>query len=290
MGFKDYYDILGITTTKVSPEDIKIAYRNKAKKYHPDINTENNDEKIKDINEAYKILSDTQKKKKYDRLWISYVGRNKKENKTYDYMQKDKTFNEEFSSIFFGNTFFQKKTKEQNEDLNVYINLKIPVDEAYNGTEKIILYSGKEIPIKIQERVANYTQIRIKHLGKKDKNKVMMPGDLIITIDIQDTTKYTVEKLNIIKKIYVTPAQAILGTKLEEDVFGENYLLVIPKNISNFKKITIKGKGLKKDNSNKGDLIFEVIIKAPENISEEEIKLYEKIYEIEKAKQNKNDK
>ncbi len=285
MGFKDYYEILGITTTKVTYEDIKNAYRNQAKKFHPDINTEDNDEKIKDINEAYKILSDAQKKKKYDRLWISYVGRNKKENKTYDYMEKDKTFNEEFSSIFFGNAFFQKKSQDEQEDLNVYINLKISIKEAYNGTEKTILYSGKEIPIKIPERVANYTQIRIKHLGKRDKSKIRMPGDLIITLDIQDSEKYTIKGLDIVKKLYVTPAQVVLGAKIEEEVFDENYLLVIPKNISNFKKTILKGKGLKKNNTHKGNLIFEVIIKIPENISEEEIELYKRIKELEKSKE-----
>ncbi len=207
MGFKDYYEILGITTTKVTYEDIKNAYRNQAKKFHPDINTEDNDEKIKDIN------------------------------------------------------------------------------EAYNGTEKTILYSGKEIPIKIPERVANYTQIRIKHLGKRDKSKIRMPGDLIITLDIQDSEKYTIKGLDIVKKLYVTPAQVVLGAKIEEEVFDENYLLVIPKNISNFKKIILKGKGLKKNNTHKGNLIFEVIIKIPENISEEEIELYKRIKELEKSKE-----
>ena len=71
MTFKDYYKILGIDNIKVTNEEIKTAYRNQAKKFHPDINKESTGEIIKDINEAYKILSNPQTKKKYDKLWIT---------------------------------------------------------------------------------------------------------------------------------------------------------------------------------------------------------------------------
>lgn len=79
MIFKDYYKILGLDNNKVSIGEIKIAYREQAKKYHPDVNigNKNAEERFKDINEAYKVLSDFTSKKKYDRMWNTHIGRKK---------------------------------------------------------------------------------------------------------------------------------------------------------------------------------------------------------------------
>ena len=74
MNFKDYYKLLGLKTNKVSIDEIKIAYREQAKKYHPDMNIGDSysEEKFKEINEAYKVLSDSKARKKYDRSWYIY--------------------------------------------------------------------------------------------------------------------------------------------------------------------------------------------------------------------------
>ncbi len=80
MIFKDYYKILGFDTNKVSEEEIKIAFREMAKKYHPDLHvgTSDSEERFKDINEAYTTLSDIVKRKKYDRTWNAKIRKNKK--------------------------------------------------------------------------------------------------------------------------------------------------------------------------------------------------------------------
>ena len=80
MIFKDYYKILGLETNKVNSEEIKIAFREQAKKYHPDVNTGNvsTEERFKDINEAYRVLSNSSSKRKYDRQWNARVGKKKK--------------------------------------------------------------------------------------------------------------------------------------------------------------------------------------------------------------------
>ncbi len=79
MIFKDYYKILGLETNKISEEEIKVAYREQAKKYHPDVNVgnKNAEERFKDINEAYRVLSDANAKKKYDKMWNNYVRKSK---------------------------------------------------------------------------------------------------------------------------------------------------------------------------------------------------------------------
>ena len=86
MIFKDYYKILGLKNNNVTAEEIKQAYREQAKKYHPDINTTSDfaEERFKDINEAYKTLSNSSTRRKYDRMWNSRIGKkqkNKQQNK-----------------------------------------------------------------------------------------------------------------------------------------------------------------------------------------------------------------
>ena len=76
MIFKDYYKILELETNKVKIEQIRAAYREQAKKYHPDVNVGNtqSEERFKDINEAYKVLSQPTARRKYDRMWNTYIG------------------------------------------------------------------------------------------------------------------------------------------------------------------------------------------------------------------------
>ena len=112
MIFKDYYKILELKTNKISTEEIKNAYRNAVKKNHPDLNLDSKlaEEKIKDINEAYRILSNNTSKRKYDRIWTKQSFYNKQK----EYKEKNKRTNSvfgEFFSIFFGNLQDIKKTK-----------------------------------------------------------------------------------------------------------------------------------------------------------------------------------
>lgn len=107
MIFKDYYKILGLKNNNVTAEEIKQAYREQAKKYHPDINTTSDfaEERFKDINEAYKVLSDQTAKRKYDRIWNINVGRKIKKEKSYAETKRTKdTMFKDFFNMFFGGT------------------------------------------------------------------------------------------------------------------------------------------------------------------------------------------
>ena len=100
MKFKNYYKILELETNKVTIDQIKSAYRKQAKKYHPDVNVGDKlaEEKIKDVNEAYRILSNPSTKRKYDRIWNSNVGRKRIKGRN----QESSVF-EDFFNMFFGN-------------------------------------------------------------------------------------------------------------------------------------------------------------------------------------------
>ena len=110
MIFKDYYKILSLETNRVSSEQIKNAYRTAAKKYHPDINAEDrlSEEKIKDVNEAYRVLSNPSTKRKYDRMWVNNVGKKK-------YQEASRSSGSVFSDFF--NMFFGANIEEK-ENIN----------------------------------------------------------------------------------------------------------------------------------------------------------------------------
>ena len=104
MIFKDYYKILGLDTNKVIQEQIKTAYREQAKKYHPDVNvgSKTAEERFKDINEAYRVLSNSSTKRKYDRMWNSHVGYKKKVKYEESKRERGAMFSD-FFQMFFGN-------------------------------------------------------------------------------------------------------------------------------------------------------------------------------------------
>lgn len=284
MTFKDYYKILGIESVKVSNEEIKLAYRTQAKKFHPDINKESTGEIIKDINEAYKILSNPQSKKKYDRLWNSYIGRNKKENISFITEERKNTMLEELSNIFFGNTFnnkMLKKEKTKDIALNTEISLKISIQEAYLGTTKIIKTKDDEKELKIPKNTKNNDVHILKYMGKKSTDPFKFPGDLYVRITIENDDKYTLNGLNILSTLNITPVQAILGTNIEFDFFGELISIVIPSLTPNGKEFKLKNKGFHSSNL-KGDLILKANIIIPSFISKGEEKLYKKLEILEK--------
>ena len=143
MIFKDYYKILNLNTNKVTTQDIKTAFREQAKKYHPDINNQSSqyEERFKDINEAYRVLSDSSSRRKYDRMWNSKVGRKKQKAKYEESKREKGSPFSEFFNMFFGETETNivkenKKAPAKGENVETEINVKL--EDAYYGLEKKI--------------------------------------------------------------------------------------------------------------------------------------------------------
>lgn len=147
MIFKDYYKILGLETNRVSIEEIKIKFREQAKKYHPDLNEENEiaEERFKDINEAYRILSNPSSRKKYDKSWNSNIGKKKnKEENGKNINQSDTVFGEVIN-MFFGAKKETDKPKTKNRKAqvkgeNIETAINVSIEDAFFGiTKKISL-------------------------------------------------------------------------------------------------------------------------------------------------------
>lgn len=287
MVIKDYYKILGFENNKISLDEIKNAYREQAKKYHPDLNKNNKhaEERFKDIGEAYTTLSNTRQRRKYDRLWFYYIGRKNKQNQKYrDAKVKD------FMNLFFGEAKAEnakeinKKEAERGEDINTEITATIT--EAFFGATKEITFKtvdggDKKIDVKIPSGIRNNEKIRLIGQGKKGKNGGKN-GDLFIKIKIKNNTKIKLEGIDIYTDLLITPWESALGTKVKVNGINEEISVEIPKGIQSGDTIEIEDKGYKDGKGGRGKLVAVVKIMMPQSISDEEINLFKKLKEISK--------
>lgn len=294
MIFKDYYKILELPNQKVTAEEIKQAYRDQAKKYHPDINNANqfSEERFKDINEAYKVLSNPVSKKKYDRMWNTHVGR---KQKMYEESKRDKdSIFSDFFQMFFGVNDLEepsmpkatKKKKEPIKGENIETAINISIEEAFYGKEKKIALRTlngkmKNFDVKIPAGIRNHEKIRLIGQGKPGENGGK-PGDLLIQIQIENDEKYRLQGFDIDTILYLTPWEAALGTKVPVSTIDEEISLYIPQGTQSGEIIKVAGKGYHDGKAGRGDLNIEVRIMVPKDMKEEEKKLFEQLKEISK--------
>ena len=293
MIFKDYYKILGLPNSNVTTEQIKQAYREQAKKYHPDINTTSNfsEERFKDINEAYKTLSNTSTRRKYDRMWNSRIGK-KQKNRGQAKEEKKSAF-AEFFQMFFGEI---KNNKAKSEDINggkapikgenIETEITVSIFDAFYGVEKKLALravNGKmrEFNIKIPAGIRNEEKIRLMGQGKPGENGGKA-GDLLVRIHIENDKKFTLNGVDLIKNLYVTPWEAALGTKLNISSIDEEILLYIPQGTQCGESLKLKEKGYLDGKGGRGDLIINIQVMNPTSITVGEKKLFEQLREISK--------
>ena len=278
MIFKDYYKILGLETSRVSIDEIKVAYRNAAKKYHPDVNVGDSlaEERIKDINEAYRVLSVPSSKRKYDRIWNSHHLVDKKLN------MKGK---DSIVKMFFGNIKQNHEEKSKNKEPlrgeNVETEISTTIYEAFNGSDKKISLRTvdgkmKTFTVSIPQGIRDGEKIRLIGQGKPGINGAKN-GDLFIKINIKDDKKFKLQGCDMYTDLLITPWEAALGTRVNIQSIDEETKVYIPQGIQSGEKIRIPGKGYKDGKGSRGDLIAEVKIMVPKKLTNEEKKIFEEL-------------
>lgn len=283
MVYKNYYKILDLETSRVSIDEIKVAYRAAAKKYHPDLNVGDTlaEEKIKDINEAYKILSVPSSKRKYDRIWNSKFS---KEEKAFSGKGQKKAI----INMLIGNiNKTEKKEKKipiKGENINTEINLSLK--EAFLGLEKSISLKeesgkAKTFTITIPKGIKDGEKIRLIGQGKKGENGGKR-GDLLIKINIEENEEFKLKGNDIYTELLLTPWEAALGTKTEINTINEKTKIFVPKGIQSGELIKIPEKGYINENGSRGNLIAEIKVMVPKELTKEEQKIFEKLNEISK--------
>lgn len=280
MIYKDYYKILDLKTSRVSIDEIKIAYRAAAKKYHPDLNVGDSlaEERIKDINEAYRTLSVPASKRKYDRIWNS---RNNINN--YQKIKGKNIFN-----MFLGNTEINEETDrklpQRGEDIETEINVKL--EEAFYGLEKKISLRTvdgkmKTFSVKVPDGIRNGEKIRLIGQGKTGKNGGKN-GDLFIKINIENSKIFKLFSSDLYTDLLLTPWEAALGTRTNVQTIDGKTTIYIPQGMESGEKIKIPNKGYKDGKGGRGDLVAEIKIVVPKKLTEEENNLFEKLKEVSK--------
>ncbi len=285
MVYKNYYKILDLETNHVSIDEIKVAYRQAAKKYHPDLNVGDSlaEEKIKDINEAYKVLSVPASKRKYDRIWNSKFGKGEKAftNKS----QKGAIF-----SIFLGNmdnTEKEEKTRKNPiKGENIETEINVSIYDAFYGLDKQIALktvdgNNKTYTVKIPKGIRNGEKIRLIGQGKSGENGGKN-GDLLIKINIQDDQKFKLNGYDLYTDLLLTPWEAALGTRTTVKTLDDETNIYVPEGIQSGEKIRIPNKGYYADKETRGDLVAEVKVVVPKHLTDKEKNIYKELSKISK--------
>ncbi|HWZ22569.1 MAG TPA: J domain-containing protein [Cytophagaceae bacterium] len=294
MEFIDYYKTLEISKT-ASDADIKAAYRKLARKNHPDLNPNDTkaNKKFQEINEANEVLSDPEKRKKYDEYGKDWkhadeIKKSKQQQQTYN--GGGGGFSDDFSDFFSsmygeGTGSRSKRAKFRGQDLNAELHFELK--DVYRSQQQTLTVNGKNIRITIPAGVENGQIIKIPGQGSAGGNGGPN-GDLYITFSITNHPVFKREGSNLYITVDLNLYTAILGGDLLVDSFdgGKVKLKVAPETQSGA-KVKLKGKGFpvyKKENEF-GDLYISYLIKLPTNLSEKEKELFT---ELSKLRNNGN--
>ena len=306
MKYKNYYAILEVNR-KSSDQDIKLNFRRLAKEYQPDKNKETGaEEKFKDINEAYAVLMDAEKRRKYDRqvAKYGYGFANLEEGlSNVKFTPGTNVFNDLLNQIL---GFKRETTTSDNPDdidsverkqkpikgTDIITHLDVTLEEGFFGAEKKIAIKAyktgmKTFSVKVPVGIKNGDKIRLAALGNPGKNGGKN-GDLIIHVKLLENEEFKLSGADFVKEIDITPAVAALGGKYKLQVMDEKLFVSLPKHLRDGEIVTVPNKGYIKEDGQRGDLNLKVHIDLPEDISEREEKLYEQLLKIERKREEFN--
>ncbi len=307
MKYKNYYEILEVNR-KSSDQDIKLNFRRLAKEYHPDKNkTPGAEEKFKDINEAYAVLMNPEKRRKYDRQVAKYgYGFANLESGLQDVKYEFKSGANVFNDLLNQILGLRKDSSAQNENdidsierkqkpikgTDIVTHLDVTLEEGFFGAEKKIAIKAyktgmKTFSVKVPVGIKSGDKIRLAALGNPGKNGGKN-GDLIIHVNLLENDEFKLAGSDLIKEINITPAVAALGGKYKLQVMDEKLFVSLPKHLRDGEIVTVPNKGYIKEDGQRGDLNLKVHIDLPEDISEREEKLYEQLLKIERKREEYN--
>lgn len=291
MAFIDYYKILGISKD-ATQEDIKKAYRKLARKYHPDLNKDNPNaqEKFQEINEANEVLSNPEKRKRYDEYgenW-KYAEELEKQKKrqtkeqsgtregTFWYSDDNTSGFSDFFEELFGNRYRNYNRAMRGKDYESELHLTLR--QAAEEQKQILNLNGKNIRITIPAGVADGQVIKLRGYGEPGKGDAP-DGDLYITFRIKEDPTFK----RIGNDLYTTTTidlyTAVLGGEIILDTLNGKVKVKIKAGTQNNSKIRLKEKGfpIYKQSGKYGDLILSIQISIPTLLTERQKELFKQI-------------
>jgi curved DNA-binding protein len=294
MDFVDYYKILGIDKT-ASSKDVKNAYRKLARKHHPDLNPNDKNAKknFQQINEANEVLSDAEKRKKYDKYGKDWQHAEQFEKSEHNQGQSRGSRRPEFSgaqsegdfSAFFESMFGgagagrSRQVKYRGEDYTA--ELQLDLIDAYKTHKQTLTVNGKKIRITIPAGIENGQTIKIPGHGGHGINGGP-DGDLYITFSISNHLNFKRLGDNLYTTAELDLYTAVLGGEITIDTLNGKVKLKVKPEIQNGSKIKLKGKGFPvyKNEGHYGDLYVTYNVKIPANLTEKQKALFAELSEL----------
>lgn len=292
MEFIDYYKVLAISKN-ATQDEIKVAYRKLARKYHPDLNPNNKEaeKKFKEINEANEVLSSPENRKKYDAHgseWKNADAFNAQRNKQKNTQRntgnpfggnEGSDFSDFFESMFGRQGRKNNQTKFRGQDLNAEIQLKL--SEVYETQKQVLTVNGKSLRLSFPAGLENGQVLKIAGHGNSGVNGGPN-GDLFVTFTIENDTTFKREGNNLYKSVEIDLYTALLGGDIFVDTFKGKVKLKVAAETQSGATVKLKGKGfpIYKKEDEFGDLYINYQIKLPTNLSAEEKELFEKLKSI----------
>jgi len=294
MAGKDYYSILGVSRN-ASEREIKQAYRRLARRYHPDVNPgdKSAEAKFKEINEAYEVLSDKEKRQKYDQFgdqWQyaeQFAKAGWQQTPFWDFSQDSGSTTIHFGhsdldSIFddilrgFGaGTARQWVQPRRGQDIEYPV--EVTLEEAYHGTKRIIsLEDGKRLEVKIPPGVKDGSRVHVPGKGMPGYGGAR--GDLYLVISVKPHPLFERNGDNLHVEVAVPLTVAVLGGEVEVPTLRGKVALKIPPETQNGRTFRLTGQGMPHlGDSSRGDLVAKVKVVLPTNLSPQEKELFRQL-------------
>ncbi len=310
--FKDYYGILGVSRTALGSE-IKKNFRKLALKYHPDRNPGDKkaEARFKEISEAYDVLSDEEKRKKYDQFGKYWQQKSQRgptptgasanvDFNNFDFSQYsnfDEFINELFgrSSNPFSSSTQSSSYRNGTQRQSVYNNfrdfgsnpgsktntdaekqIRLTFADAYGGMQQRLRIGNETIKVRIPPGAKQGTKIRLRGKGNLDPY-TRQRGDLYLKVQLISHSFYQFDGDNLVCEVPISPEEAVLGASIEVPTPGGKVTMTIPPGIRSGQTLRLRGKGWPNPKGEPSDQLVKIIIATPKKISAEERKLYEKI-------------
>ncbi|MFQ6000515.1 MAG: DnaJ C-terminal domain-containing protein [Anaerolineae bacterium] len=297
MEYKDYYKILGVDRN-ADQKEIRKAYRRLARQYHPDVNPGDRSaqEKFKEINEAYEVLSDPEKRQKYDQLGTSWrewqrMGEDPsgfdwgrwftgQPGRVYvQYGDLDEVlggFSDFFQAIFGGipETSW-RTTPRRGRDYEQEV--EISLEEAFRGTTRILSKDGRRLEVKIPPGVGTGSRIRM--AGEGGDGYGGAKGDLYLRIKVAPHPRFRREGDDLHVEVPLDLYTAVLGGEVRVPTLKGDIMLKIPPGTQSGKTFRLKGQGMPnlKDPQKRGDLYAKVKVRLPQKLTPRERELFEEL-------------
>jgi curved DNA-binding protein len=287
VAFRDYYETLGVPRD-AADADIRSAYRKLARRYHPDINKEEDaEDRFKEVAEAYEVLSDPEKRERYDRLGANWrrgddvsgapgfdgAGR-AGESGAFRFEFGDAGFSDFFESLF-GAPSGASGLRVRGGDQEATIELSLE-EAAAGGPLRITLDDGRSFTVEVPPGVREGQRIRLAGRGGAGIGDAPA-GDLFLRVRLRPHRRFRVEGADLHTDLPVTPWEAALGATLEVRTLTGSAKVRLPAGSSSGRRLRLRGEGMPGRGGGHGDLYARVQIMVPRSLSDRERELFQEL-------------